>query len=670
MTRPNLISQVSTLTPMRRGAVVGVLMVVGFTLALVFALAQAGEFALAWWWPAAGVASIAVLCTPRRYVTVTIVIVALLTTTATAIAGRPPAVVVAAGVGTAAELGVMYLGLARGRRSPRLATTRDVGRFLATAAVAAASLALVVALASIPTGIDFLPRFLSTTASHLSALLLIVPLVLIDRSRQRVNPWWQTTLLTVAIVIVVIIAFGPVGNAPLAFLPVPLLAWAAYSETMFVTVGQVLMAVVLAGAFTVAGVGQFAAPSGVLSTGALLQIYAVAVSATCLLISAQRVERQALEDSRAAFARLLRDSFARSRSGFAIIQQADDGVLTVLQANGVAGDLLGPQLVPDASSGWEVAAGSALEQLLGSADHVRSHESSELGGLLPASRFWIDPITRPGLGRVLLVTVEDLRPVRAVEQAMSAQLERERGISDALRDLTDKQDAFVASVSHELRTPITSIVGYAQELDEELDDPVLREYVAVITRNADRLGGLVDNALRTASSTPPIGAHAAGALDLARIVHDCVADLRHQMDARGLRVSEPAAGTDVLVRADASELGQIVSNLLTNAIKFSPVGGELGVVVSASEHHAMLEVIDDGPGIAESERARVFERFYRSAQAIREGVAGTGIGLAVAQTLAGAMGGSIVLSGRETAGTRATLRLPRLDPSGPAVTAP
>ncbi|MEV7693471.1 ATP-binding protein [Microbacterium sp. NPDC089189] len=669
MTRPNLISQVSALTPRRRGVVVAVLVVVAFLLAVIFALDQAGEFALAWWWPAAGVASAAVLCTPRRYAPVTIVLVALLTMTATGIAGRPPAIVVAGGVGTAAQLAVMWLGLTRGGTIPRLATTRDVGRFLGTAAVAAASLAVVFSLAAVPSGIEFLPRFLSTTASHLSALLLIVPLVLIDRSRQRVSPWWHTTLMTFAIVVAVVVAFGPVGNAPLAFLPVPLLAWAASSESMFLTVGHVLLAIVLAGAFTVAGSGQFVSTNGLLGAAALLQIYAVAVSATCLLIAAQRVERQELEDSRAAFGRLLRDSFARSRSGFAIIQQADDGALTVMQANGVAGDLLGPQLVADASSGWAVAAGSPFERLLGGADHVRTHESSELGGLLPASRFWIDPITRPGLGRVLLVTVEDLRPVRAVEQAMSAQLERERGISDALRDLTDKQDAFVASVSHELRTPITSIVGYAQELDEELDDPLLREYVAVITRNADRLGGLVDNALRTASSTPPIGARAAGTLDLARLVRDCVADLRHQIDARGLHVSESDTGQNAAVRADASELGQIVSNLLTNAIKFSPVGGELGVAVSASAHHATLEITDDGPGIAESERARVFERFYRSAQATREGVAGTGIGLAVAQTLAGAMGGSIVLSGHDTAGTRATLRLPRADPS-PVVSAP
>lgn len=658
MTRPNLLFQITALTPWRRSTVVAALLLLGFVLASVFALAQTGAQPLAWWWPAAGAGAAAALSAAPRYAPLVILIASVLTATASALAGRPPVVVAASLVGTAAEIAIMVAGLTPKRTAPRLSTTQDVGRFVTTTVVAAVAVALIMAGGAAASGGDFVARFVGTGASHLSALLLIVPLVLIDRSSQRVAPWWHSVTLTAAIAFLVVVAFGPLAPAPLSFLPVPLLAWAAFSQTMFVAMGQVLVAVSLASGLTAAGYGPFAHTAGLLPTGTLLQMYAVAIAITCLVIATQRAERQELEDKQDAVLRLLRDAFARSRTGFVVAQVRESRRLRVLEANDVAAELFNGQLV-HTDGAWRVLDGTPLRRILDDAgDHERSHDSEELGQDAVPARFWIDPIVRPELGRVLLVTIEDLRPVRAVERAMTTQLDRERRVSEALRELNHKQDAFVASVSHELRTPITAIVGYAEELEDSVTDPDQRAYVEVISRNADRLATLVSNSLRAATITQPsVGVHGTRIVDLARVVSDSLEDLRYRIDERCLRVESDIQGP-VPVRANEAELGQIVTNLLTNAIKFSPEKAVVRVAAGPVGRAALVEIEDHGPGIGEHDRARVFERFYRSPQAVSDGVPGSGIGLSVAQALAGAMGGAIVLSEGEAGGTLATLRLP------------
>lgn len=658
MTRPNLLFQITTLTPWRRSTVVAALLLLGFLLASVFALAQAGAQPLAWWWPAAGAGAAAALSAAPRYAPLVILIVSMLTAAASALAGRPPIVVAASMAGTAAEIAIMVGGLTPRRSAPRLSTTRDVGRFVVTTVLAAAAVALIVAGAAAASGGDFLARFVGTGASHLSALLLIVPLVLIDRSSQRITPWWSSIALTAAIAFLVAVAFGPFAPAPLSFLPVPLLAWAAFSQSMFVAMGQVLVAVSLASGLTAAGYGPFARAGGLLPTSTLLQVYAVAIAITCLVIATQRGERRELEDKQDALLRLLRDAFSRSRTGFVIAQVRESRRLRVLEANDVAAELFNGQL-EHADGAWRVVDDTPLRRILGDAgDRERAHDSDELGEQTIPARFWVDPIVRPELGRILLVTIEDLRPVRAVEQAMTTQLDRERHVSEALRELNHKQDAFVASVSHELRTPITAIVGYAEELEDSVTDPDQRAYVEVISRNADRLATLVSNSLRAATITQsPVGVHASRTVDLARVVTDSLQDLRYRIDERRLRVESDIQGP-IAVRANEAELGQIVTNLLTNAIKFSPEQADIRVAAGSVGRAALVEIEDHGPGIGEQDRARVFERFYRSPQAVSDGVPGSGIGLSVAQALAGAMGGAIVLSEGETGGTLATLRLP------------
>lgn len=658
MTRPNLLFQITTLPPWRRSTVVAAILLLGFVLASAFALGQAGEQPTSWWWPAAGAGAAAALSAAPRYVPLVILVASLLTATASALAGRPPLVVMAITVGTAAEIAIMVAGLTPKGAAPRLSTTRDVGRFVLTAVAAAAALALIVAGAAAAAGGDFMARFVGTGASHLSALLLIVPLVLIDRSSQRVGPWWHAVTLTAAIAFLVAVAFGPFASAPLSFLPVPLLAWAAFSQTMFVAIGQVLVAVSLASGLTLAGFGPFANTEGLLSTSTLLQVYAVAIAITCLVIATQRAERRELEDRQDALLRLLRDAFARSRTGFLIAQMRESRTLRVLEANDVAAELFNGQLVY-ADGAWRVLDEAPLRRILAEAgDQERAHESDELGEDAVPARFWIDPIMRPELGRILLVTIEDLRPVRAVELAMASQLDRERHVSEALRELNHKQDAFVASVSHELRTPITAIVGYAEELEDSVTDPDQKAYVEVISRNADRLATLVSNSLRAATITQPsVGVHGTRIVDLARIVTDSLEDLRYRIDERCLGVDSDVQGP-LPVRANEAEVGQIITNLLTNAIKFSPEQGAIRVTAGPIGHAALLEIEDHGPGISEQDRARVFERFYRSPQAVSDGVPGSGIGLSVAQALAGAMGGAIVLSEGEGGGTLAALRLP------------
>ncbi len=639
-----------------------VIALLGLSLALgvVFATAQSGANAMAWWWPAAGIGAVAALCAPRDQAGWVIGVAALLTGAASTLAGRPAVVIVAGVVGTVIEMAVVVWGLSRrGDPLPQLQSTRDVGRLLLVMTLAAAAIGLLSGAAASVVGGDFFARLVAVTASHLSALLLLVPLALVPLPRVSGVILGRAVILAVAVFGSVFVAFGPWLMAPLAFLPVPLLAWAAFSASTLAALAHVLLAVTTAGVLTAVGWGPFAHQTGVITTGALLQIYAIAIGVTCLLISAERSERRRLQDRHQAFTLLLRDSFERSRNGVVIVQESAPGSWGVWEINAAAVSLLDPDFRPDEQGRWQLDPRSRLSTRLSEVGDVASRfDGDELGEGRPPTSISVEPVRNDELGRVLLLSVEDLRPVREAEAAMREQLDRERRISEALRALNDQQDAFVASVSHELRTPITSIVGYAQELEFELEDPHLREYAEVITRNADRLTGLVDNVLRAAtmpSSTASGGV--AVEMDLADLVTRCVADLRYRTAERSLQTvvrAEPG----IVVRVDEAELARVLTNLLTNAIKFSPVGAAIDVEVSTDADAAVVRIADEGPGIPEGDRERIFERFYRSPQAVRDGIPGTGIGLSIAQQLMVTMGGSILLEPRQPHGTVAVVRLP------------
>jgi len=213
----------------------------------------------------------------------------------------------------------------------------------------------------------------------------------------------------------------------------------------------------------------------------------------------------------------------------------------------------------------------------------------------------------------------------------------------------DAERAFLLSVSHELKTPLTAIRGHA----EALQDGVLDEHQAgeVIEREAGRLERLVRDLLDLARLRRRTFSAGHAVVDLGEIAAEVAA--RFQSLARRFQVSLTAvAEPSATATGDADRVLQAVSNLVENALRCTPAHGAVRVVASPGR----IDVVDDGPGLAEEDLARAFERFYLFERYGADRPVGTGLGLAIVHELAEAMGGSVEV--RSVAGVGSTFSLP------------
>ncbi|HEY7018178.1 MAG TPA: GAF domain-containing sensor histidine kinase [Gaiellaceae bacterium] len=234
-------------------------------------------------------------------------------------------------------------------------------------------------------------------------------------------------------------------------------------------------------------------------------------------------------------------------------------------------------------------------------------------------------------------------------------------VNDELRALDRLKDEFVALVSHELRTPLTSVIGYVRALLEghagELSDEQTR-LLKVVDRNASRLVTVVSDLLLVAQADAGRLTLELGQLELAGLAEQRLAAAEPQASQAGVELSLDASAAP-LVRGDQLRLGQVLDNLVSNAIKFSETGGRVTVRVRTEADGALVEVADDGVGIPVEEQEQLFERFFRASSG--GGVPGSGLGLSVVKTLVELHGGTIELESAEGAGTTVRVRLPAAD---------
>jgi PAS domain S-box-containing protein len=215
----------------------------------------------------------------------------------------------------------------------------------------------------------------------------------------------------------------------------------------------------------------------------------------------------------------------------------------------------------------------------------------------------------------------------------------------------------VAIVSHELRTPLTGALGAAQTLHgryDDLPDEQRRELVSMIVEQSERLGAVLDQILLASQIDNDVFDVDLQSVDCTEVLDAIVRDVT--AGDRPRVIVETAAG--VAVRVDLDRLRQVVGNLVDNALKYS--AGEVRLATAARELTVRITVSDDGPGIPDSERELVFEKFFRLDPGQRSGVGGTGLGLYRARELTERMGGRIGLLPRDR-GTTVFLELPRAD---------
>ncbi len=230
--------------------------------------------------------------------------------------------------------------------------------------------------------------------------------------------------------------------------------------------------------------------------------------------------------------------------------------------------------------------------------------------------------------------------------------------NEQLLALDRMKDEFIASVSHEFRTPLTSIRGYAELLLEAGLATEYRDYVNVIDRNSARLTGLVEDLLLMAQIQ-------SGGLPLE--LNEVV--LNHLITRAG-EAAKPFATSKnidldihtepelVTTQADAERLEQVLDNLVSNAIKYTPAGGGVSITMTHTGDAATIAVSDTGIGIPQGEQAQMFGRFFRTSNARESGIEGSGLGLAITRGIVEAHGGTIGFDSVEGVGTTFRLTVP------------
>jgi signal transduction histidine kinase len=236
-----------------------------------------------------------------------------------------------------------------------------------------------------------------------------------------------------------------------------------------------------------------------------------------------------------------------------------------------------------------------------------------------------------------------------------ARLRRAEGrLVAELREVDRYKGELIATISHELKTPLTSIIGHTELLsDDHPDSPS----VSAISRNAARLDRLISNLLnysrmqsrRELSRAP---------LDLGEVVRSTVDMLRVQAEGHGVTLRIDLPDTPLIVQGDAEELPRVVDNLCSNAVKYTPAGGEVSVSMRLVQGYAEVVVADTGLGISKADRAHLFSAFHRSTNPDALTIPGTGLGLAIARTIVEGHGGQILVESELGQGSTFTLRIP------------
>jgi PAS domain S-box-containing protein len=246
--------------------------------------------------------------------------------------------------------------------------------------------------------------------------------------------------------------------------------------------------------------------------------------------------------------------------------------------------------------------------------------------------------------------------LESIAELVAEVLERRRAEAESER----LKSEFFALVSHELRTPLTSIIGYLELILEEEAGEVpgeQRQFLSVIERNARRLLRLVGDLLFVAQVEAGTLSLDLREVDLEAVVLDAVEGARPLAEQAGVELSaetEPLPPFD----GDPDRLSQVIDNLVTNAVKFTPAGGRIAVRATRRNGSVVITVTDTGVGIAEGDQDRLFERFYRAQSANDAAVQGIGLGLSIVRAIARGHRGEVSCTSELGRGTTFTVELP------------
>jgi signal transduction histidine kinase len=235
--------------------------------------------------------------------------------------------------------------------------------------------------------------------------------------------------------------------------------------------------------------------------------------------------------------------------------------------------------------------------------------------------------------------------------------ERERHLVGELQELDRYKGELIATISHELKTPLTSIIGHI-ELLEDLDTGI--GSVEAISRNAERLNRLVQNLLNY-SQIQDKRETVRLPVDLCKLSEASLDLMTMQAEQGRVKMSLDMPDEPVLVTADPDELGKVIDNLVSNAVKYSRADGTVHLEVGSDGKHAWVLCEDTGLGISAADQVHLFSAFHRSSNPEALSIPGTGLGLAISRRIAQMHGGEIIVASELGVGSTFRLRLPVRD---------
>ena len=241
-------------------------------------------------------------------------------------------------------------------------------------------------------------------------------------------------------------------------------------------------------------------------------------------------------------------------------------------------------------------------------------------------------------------------------------LEKEHDTVDELRELNRMKGEFVAVVSHELRTPVTALIGYAKTLQqpEFSEDPAMRgEFLERMDRQGDRLLRLVENLLTTAKLESDELTISIGRV----LFEDLCREVVEGLASEGSRAVVDVPSDLPVLHSDRQLLGRILSNLLDNALKYSPDGSAVELAAERDGDGVRFWVRDHGIGIDAGQLDRIFDRFYQVDSSSTRRFRGAGLGLSMVKELVEHLGGSIGVESAPGSGSMFTVTLPGRAPS-------
>ncbi|HEX2301380.1 MAG TPA: ATP-binding protein, partial [Pseudonocardiaceae bacterium] len=229
--------------------------------------------------------------------------------------------------------------------------------------------------------------------------------------------------------------------------------------------------------------------------------------------------------------------------------------------------------------------------------------------------------------------------------------------SDAVRLEATRRD-FVANVSHELKTPVGAVALLAEAVLDAADDPhEVRRFSTKILNEATRLGALVTELIALSRLQGAERLPSLATVEIDEVVREALARCRLAAESAEIRITVDRP-SGLLIDGDATLLVTALSNLVDNAVSYSPPGSPVSVSRRLANGYVEIAVTDRGPGIAPEYQERVFERFFRVDQARSRATGGTGLGLAIVKHVAANHGGDVRLWSRPGTGSTFTLRLP------------